>query len=307
MAYGAIVGQKMQESVILLPQIIVDVNVGATVTVSQGSTVLTQKQTGSNKLVFNVTNYGDWVVKGVLGSDTQTQTITIDTVKQYSVKFVLFDVKPTLADNSWTTIAKVASQGIGSRYWKVGDSKPLVINGNTYTVNILGFNHDTLSNGSTNNITFGLKQLESSQKMNNRDTVDGGFYNSDLYSYLNNDVYNALPLELRGQVKSTKKAYGIPYSSNVLTNNMKLFLFSEIEVYGTTEYSHGGEGKLYDYFKTTSNRIKSFLNGNKDGWWLRSGASLTDKFIYAQSANNENSPSFNSPNIYYGVCFGFCV
>lgn len=88
---------------------------------------------------------------------------------------------------------------------------------------------------------------------------------------------------------------------------MKLFLFSEIEIFGSTTYSKAGEGSQYSYFATAANRIKYLSNGagSAGWWWERSPrGSNSSYFCYVSS---DGSAYNNSALDTYGVCFGFCV
>lgn len=69
-----------------------------------------------------------------------------------------------------------------------------------------------------------------------------------------------------------KKTSAGSQSSTINTNSMKLFLFSEIEIFGSTTYSKAGEGSQYSYFATAANRIKYLSNGSGSAswWWERS-------------------------------------
>lgn len=88
---------------------------------------------------------------------------------------------------------------------------------------------------------------------------------------------------------------------------MKLFLFSEIEIFGSTTYSKAGEGSQYSYFATAANRIKYLSNGSGSAgwWWERSPyGSSSNGFCVVSSSG---SADFNNANGAGGVCFGFCV
>ena len=88
---------------------------------------------------------------------------------------------------------------------------------------------------------------------------------------------------------------------------MKLFLFSEIEIFGSTTYSKAGEGSQYSYFATAANRIKYLSNGSGSAcwWWERSPfGSVSSYFCYVDSGGGA---SYNGADNTNGVCFGFCV
>ena len=88
---------------------------------------------------------------------------------------------------------------------------------------------------------------------------------------------------------------------------MKLFLFSEIEIFGSTTYSKAGEGSQYSYFATAANRIKYLSNGSGSAgwWWERSPyGSNSYGFCLVDGSGNAN---INYAGYASGVCFGFCV
>lgn len=139
-------------------------------------------------------------------------------------------------------------------------------------------------------------------------TNSGGFTGSEMYSWLQNTLLPTLPSDLQAVLKSVnKKTSAGSQSSTINTNSMKLFLFSEIEIFGSTTYSKAGEGSQYSYFATAANRIKYLSNGSgsADWWWERSPhGSDSATFCYVVSNGSASHASANATN---GVCFGFCV
>ena len=129
-----------------------------------------------------------------------------------------------------------------------------------------------------------------------------------MYSWLQNTLLKQLPSDLQAVLKSVnKKTSKGSASSTINTNAMKLFLFSEIEIFGTTTYSAPGEGAQYPYFATAGNRIKRLANGtgSANWWWERSPfASYSVSFCFVGSVGNADGDYADSS---YGVCFGFCV
>ena len=139
-------------------------------------------------------------------------------------------------------------------------------------------------------------------------TNGGGFTGSEMYSWLQNTLLPTLPSDLQSVLKSVnKKTSAGSQSSTINTNSMKLFLFSEIEIFGSTTYSKAGEGSQYSYFATAANRIKYLSNGSGSAgwWWERSPyGSSSNIFCFVNSGGNADA---NSASSTYGVCFGFCV
>ena len=129
-----------------------------------------------------------------------------------------------------------------------------------------------------------------------------------MYSWLQNTLLPTLPSDLQAVLKSVnKKTSAGSQSSTINTNSMKLFLFSEIEIFGSTTYSKAGEGSQYSYFATAANRIKYLANGSGSAswWWERSPyGSDSNGFCGVNSSGNAD---INGAGIPRGVCFGFCV
>ena len=214
-----------------------------------------------------------------------------------------------LENTSWEIISKVSESGLAEQFWQVGDEKDIIVDGERLTLVIMGFNHDDLTSGGKAGITFGLKNLmATTRKMNSSSTNVGGFTGSDMYDWLQNTLLNSLPSDLRAVLKSVnKKTSAGNQSSTINTNSMKLFLFSEIEIFGSATHSKAGEGSRYSYFATAANRIKYLANGSGSAnfWWERSPYILTD-IGFCRVNSNGSASSFTASRP-YGVCFGFCV
>ena len=129
-----------------------------------------------------------------------------------------------------------------------------------------------------------------------------------MYSWLQNTLLPTLPSDLQAVLKSVnKKTSAGSQSSTINTNSMKLFLFSEIEIFGSTTYSKAGEGSQYSYFATAANRIKYLSNGSGSApwWWERSPYGSNSISFCAVSSGG--SANYDGANVTNGVCFGFCV
>lgn len=264
----------------------------ATASVSGTTITITAKASGSTTITVKVaagTNY----------TAPANKTINV-TVQMLS---------PTLANNTWAQIAAASEAGVAASTWSVGDTKNITVGGETLTVEIVGFNHDDLASGGKAGITFGLKNLmANTRQMNSSNTNAGGFTGSDMYDWLQGTLLNSLPSDLRAVLKSVnKKTSAGSQSSTINTNAMKIFLFSEIEIFGSVTYSKSGEGSQYSRFATASSRIKYLSNGSGSAslWWERSPCGYSSNgFCYVSSGGVASSDYA----IYSGgVCFGFCV
>ena len=221
---------------------------------------------------------------------------------------------PIFANNSWETIFDAADKGIAQDIWNTDGNcyKDVTLNnGEVYTLEIMGFNHDELADGTGYaNMTIGMQHLlNQTRAMNSTDTNEGSFVGSEMYDWLEGEFYNNLPDVFKQHIKTVNKVTGNGSGSNsgTRTDAMKIFLFSEQEVFGSKSQSVGNEGSQYSRFTTSSARIKKLNNGlgSANGWWLRSPQSDTSsRFCAVASGGTTNH---NHASLSYGVCVGFCV
>lgn len=218
---------------------------------------------------------------------------------------------PVLSENTWEQIAQAcADRDPILDSWLVGDEKDEVINGETLTFVIVGKDHDDLADGSGKApLTFGMKNLMAeTRQMNSSNTNAGSFAGSAMYSWLSGTIYPNLPTELKDAIKAVnKKTSAGDASSSIRTDPMYLWLFAEIEVFGTTTYSYTGEGTQYPYFATAAERIKRLSNGSGAAsyWWERSPSHIIPgDYFCLVSVDGDMAYTAVSPQ---GVCFGFCI
>lgn len=283
-------------------------DVGATVTAT-GPKTFTGTVPSSGKLSLTITAAGTYSVKATLNGET-TDTVSVNITTSgatYSAECLFFN--SVLANNTWAQIAKASAAGKASSLWKVGDEKDITVSGETLTLVIMGFGHDDLESGGKAGITFGLKNLMANTRaMNSSNTNSGGFTGSAMYSWLTTTLLSSLPADLQTVLKSVKKKTSAgSQSSTINTNTMKLFLFSEIEIFGSTTYSVPGEGSQYSYFATAANRIKYLSNGSGSAkWWWERSPHASDSHNFCD-VNSNGAASINGASGASGVCFGFCV
>lgn len=282
---------------------------GAVVTATNGTKTFSGTVPSSGVLSLTITTSGTYTVTATKsGETTDPVSVAITTSGQtYSVECLFFN--SVLSKNTWAQIAKASATGKASQLWSVGDTKDITVGSETLTLVIMGFNHDDLASGGKAGITFGMKNLmATTRRMNASNTNSGGFTGSEMYSWLQNTLLPTLPSDLQAVLKSVnKKTSAGSQSSTINTNSMKLFLFSEIEIFGSTTYSKAGEGSQYSYFATAANRIKYLSNGSGSAnwWWERSPyGSNSDGFCFV---NSDGGADVNGALVTSGVCFGFCV
>ncbi len=181
-----------------------------------------------------------------------------------------------------------------------------------YTVQIIGFSHDELTDGTGKAaITLGLKQLLTAHyNMNITGTNEGGWRDSYMRNTNMPLIYNMLPAELQAVVKTVNKKSGTGPASSADTETVvtedKLFLFSVSETYRSTT-AYADEGALYECYIDGLNASRQKMHGNSyTSYFLRSISSLDKCFIgIGYNGTLGINYSATQSNIY--TTFGFCV
>lgn len=282
---------------------------GTTVTMSKGGKTLTATAQSNGYAVLYPTELGDWTIVYVFNGSQKTRVYTLEVIGiVYIYPFVVGD---TLNDTTWDNIAIVSKLGKAQDYWKVGDTKTVAVNGVNYQFQIIGFDHDDLTtkDGTRTKagITFQMVDcLNTTYSMNGSNTNSGGWNGSTMRTSTMATLLNQLPAALKNVLKSVNKLSGTGggSTSGTQTTHDKLFLLSEVEIFGTTTYSVPGEGTQYAYYKAGNSKVKK-VNGSAIYWWERSPYSGdTSYFCRVNNSGTANSYYAGSS---YGVSFGFCV
>ena len=208
----------------------------------------------------------------------------------------------SFATDSWETIITAVKENNISKY-NVGDTK--TIDMGTYGTHTLRIANTTTPNECS---TSGFSQsacgfvlefadIITTHAMNDTDTNVGGWPSTSMRTFVNNDIYNALPSELKNGIIDTivVSGHGINDSTNFTSTN-KLYLLStaEIWVQGSTSAINNDTARnntrQLDYYSnlgtSTSNYSHAIKNNESTAayWWLRSAYSIySDEFYYVSS------------------------
>lgn len=209
----------------------------------------------------------------------------------------------------------MTSAEVKSKYgWKIGDTKDITLTtGEVIQIRIIGFNHDTLSDGSgTAGITLDMATcLNSYYPMDSDRTNAGGWEVTDMRNTTLPTIKATLPQEWQNVIKKVDKKSANGGSTNfsaVVTTSDDLFLLSEIEVFGKFIQAQNStdEGFLYEYYSinnTQDSRKKPI--GSYNQWWLRSSnIDSTTSFLIVDYNGGEGSSTATSTD---RVSFAFCV
>lgn len=260
----------------------------ATVSVSGNTVTVTGKANGSATVTISVaagTNY--------TAPANKTCAVTVSFLKN------------NFADNDWASIIAACHSGSVPSTWVVGNSKPMTIGGKSYQVDIIGKSHDTYANGGKAPLTFQLHDCYGETKnMNSSNTNNGGWTSCTMRQTHLPAILSQMPTEVQNGIREVNKLTSAGnQSATINTTADKLFLLSEIEIFGSVSYSKSGEGTQYDYYKAGNSKVKNY-NGSANYWWERSPYGSHSAYFCIVNSNGDADCYFAS--YAFGVAFGFC-
>ena len=198
----------------------------------------------------------------------------------------------------------------------IGDQVTLSLNETNYAFDVIGFNHDTLTDANAYGeatatgkagITFQMHDLfATTYPMNNSNTNVGGWKNSIMRTSTMPIMKGYLPQAWQTAIKPVNKASGLGGGSSSGTEIVSdsCFLLAEIEVFGSITYSVSGEGTQYAYYKAGNSKVKN-KDGSASPWWERSPDSeFNDTFCRVFSSGGAGGLV---AGIKTNVAFAFCV
>ena len=213
--------------------------------------------------------------------------------------------KANFADNTWAQIIDACHKNQVPDTWVVGSQKAMTINGTAYTIDIIGKNHDTYANGGKAPLTFQLHDCYADRKeMNGGSTNSGGWTSCSMRQTDLPAILALMPTEVQNGIREVNKLTSAgSQSATINTTADKLFLLSEIEIFGNITYSVSGEGTQYDYYKVGNSKVKNY-NGSANYWWQRSPR--IGNYSSFCAVSNSGLADYISANDVYCVAFAFC-
>ena len=208
---------------------------------------------------------------------------------------------PDFATDSWSTIIANVKAGNGNEY-AVGSTKEVNL-GTTYGTHTLRVaNTSTPSECSTTGFSqtacgFVLEfaDIITTHAMNDIMTNVGGWPSTSMRSFVNNDIYNAIPSEIKNAIIDTTvvSSHGSEDTEN-FTSTDKLYLLAPKEIYSDFSDSYDSAKDLtrtLDYYTNIGVTTSSYSgaikkNGTSAGDWLsRSAISSTSGTFYGVDTN----------------------
>ena len=250
--------------------------------------------------------YADYIEAEDLPDENQSLSLEFTvTYKQADDDAVPVPHSVSFEDDSWETIVTSVQTGNTSNY-NVGDTKTVDMGSlGTHTLRIA--NKSTPTECSTTGFSqtacgFVLEfaDIITTHNMNSTDTNVGGWPASEMRTYVNSDIYNALPTELKNGIINTivVSGHGSTSGETNFASTDKMYLLSTKEVWGkegTTGVINNdtaeAETRQLDYYSsqnvTTSNYSGAIKqrSGSNFAWWLRSARSLYINAFYNVSTD----------------------
>ena len=218
-------------------------------------------------------------------------------------------VPNSFATDSWKTIIKAVRNNNISKY-NVGDTKTVDLGTyGTHTLRIANTSTPSECSGTGFSQTacgFVLEfaDIITTHNMNPSGTYKGTQYDygwnkdgwpaSSLYTFVNNDIYNAIPSEIKNAIIDTTvvSGHGSEDTAN-FTSTDKLYLLSTAEVWAqgssnTISYDTARDNtRQLDYYKNLGTSTSNYSGAIKkngtsaDYWWLRAANSSINYGFYS--------------------------
>ena len=250
---------------------------------------------------------GEWIVELPSGkkiTDLKSSDLKdVPSGYKFECKATSATPQPSIsfADDSWSTIASNVKAGNTEKY-KVGNTKEVDLG--TYGKHMVRIaNMSTPSECNQNGFSQSacgfvveFTDIITTHNMNPSGEYNGTTYNSgwnkdgwpksQMKTFIDNDIYNSLPKELKSAIITTETVSGHGSEDvNNFTSPDKLYLLVPKEIYSdwSNQYDTARDKtRQLDYYKikgvTTSSyeaAIKKDSAGTAAWWWLRSSSSNT--------------------------------
>lgn len=258
----------------------------------------------ANKALINGTAYevkgGKCMVNGTVYNILKGRTLIDGT--GYDITFKP-SYDPVFANNTWEQIIEACHSNAVPNTWKVADQKSMTIGGEDYLIDIIGKNHDDYADGSGKApLTFQLHDCYKLKKaMHSTTTNSKGWSRCDMRETNLPIILKQIPTEVQSGIREVNKLTS--ESRTIVTTADKLFLLSEIEIFGSDTNSGKGEGMQYDYYKAGNSKVKNYIDSAIE-WWERSPYNGNNRFYCC--VNYKGASISRAANAVSGVPFAFC-
>ena len=227
----------------------------------------------------------------------------------------------SFATDSLETIVTAVKENNISKY-NVGDTKEIDMGTyGTHTLRIANTStpsecSETSFSQTACGFVLEFADIITTYKMNNSNPNKGGWPVTRMRTFVNNDIYNAIPSELRNVIIDTTvvSGHGRNDTSN-FTSTDKLYLLSPAEIWAqgtsnTVNYDTARDvTRQLDYYKNLGTSTSNYSGAIKkngtdaDFWWLRSAHSDYGNAFFNVRSNGECGSDYSYDT--YGVSPAF--
>ena len=211
--------------------------------------------------------------------------------------------KDSLENMSWEDISLVCRAGAASEYWQLGDTKYMVPGNAATILQIIGFDHDIVTDAAAYGreragLTLQLLQPPTSLNAALNGTNYAGtswhhstaMYRSTVRTTLFPNYYEStIPQELKSVLVPVDKSYITADGGVEGIISDTLFLASNNEILGNDNSGFGSEGAQYAYYAQGNSRVKKNANGSAITWWTRSPTGSNAKFFQIDTSGAQAS------------------
>ena len=260
-------------------------------------TVLESRKVSSGSALSSLPSSGRYYTKA---NANGTEYTTSSTINDDVMLYVMMEPN-SFSTDSWITISKAVKNNNISKY-NVGDTKSVDMGTyGTRTLRIANTSTPSECSGTGFSQTACGFVIEFADvifihAMNDDNTTAGGWPATSMRTFINNDIYNTIPSEIKNAIIDTTIVSGHEYgvSTNYISID-KLYLLSTAEVWAqgssnTINYDTARDvTRQLDYYKNlgvTTDNYNGAVKGYSE-WWLRSAISDYNysSYVYLVRAN----------------------
>ena len=252
---------------------------------AMAGTQFTITSSGGNVQTGTIPSGATFVDRIVPGLDEYTVSNGISNVN-VSVNYgemVKVQLYSSLDEVSWADIQTLIQENKFADYFSVGATKTFIVNGKTYTAEVVSINDGTGAASQwypEKTVDFIAKELyETKYRYNATNNNSGGFPSSEIKTTLNSTIYPLLPSDLKSVITAKSHSYqagsySSSWSSSMVTSSDNLWLPTYYEIAGGSAQYVEGENVNNNKPYILDSKIK-MVNGESSAslWWLGSPVS----------------------------------
>lgn len=206
----------------------------------------------------------------------------------------------TPVESEIAKMSRISKAGEAADHYNVHDT--IVVDGITFEIVGIGHDIDALT-GRNNTIT--LRQIDHIKKSRmNPGSCPNGFAASELDKSLIESPQSWIPESILPYLRPVSKEC-VTCDGSIRAMPRKLWVFSESEMFGSAIYSPAEDGRRYEAFATSKDRVANDENGSACYVWLRSA--LVDNSNSFCVVYTSGSANCDYADYARGVALGFCI